>query len=128
MEVGTPAEAAMTSPFGNRPEIGDVHKGIDFGAQCGAPIYAAGNGKVVFAQKATDGANGVIIQHDGVATMYWHLQDGSLKVSVGDEVKLVSKSALAVIQVSLLDATCISRFAPEPTGKVQKCDRPATLA
>jgi hypothetical protein len=86
-EWARPAEAAMTSPFGNRPEIGDTHKGIDFGAQCGAPIYAAGNGKVVFAQKATDGANGVIIQHDGVATMYWHLQDGSLKVSVGDEVK-----------------------------------------
>lgn len=81
-----PAEAVMTSPYGNRPEIGDVHKGIDFGAQCGAPIYAAGDGKVVFAQKASDGANGVIIQHDGVSTMYWHMQDGSLKVKVGDTV------------------------------------------
>lgn len=82
-----PAEAVMTSPFGNRPELGDTHKGIDFGAQCGAPIFAAGSGKVVFAQKAGDGANGVIIQHDGVATMYWHMQDGSLRVKVGDEVK-----------------------------------------
>lgn len=86
-EWARPAEAAMTSPYGNRPELGDVHKGIDFGAQCGAPIYAAGSGKVVFAQKASDGANGIIIQHDGVSTMYWHMQDGSLRVKVGDEVK-----------------------------------------
>lgn len=86
-EWARPTEAAMTSPYGNRPELGDVHKGIDFGAQCGAPIYSAGNGKVVFAQKASDGANGIIIQHNGYATMYWHMQDGSLKVKVGDEVK-----------------------------------------
>ena len=86
-EWARPAEAAMTSPYGNRPELGDVHKGIDFGAQCGAPIYSAGNGKVVFAQKASDGANGIIIQHDGVSTMYWHMQDGSLQVKAGDEVK-----------------------------------------
>ncbi len=51
------------------------HKGVDFGAPTGTPIYAAAAGTVIFSQDGWNGRYGnlIIIQHDnGTRTLYAH--------------------------------------------------------
>lgn len=55
--------------------IGGAHKGIDFGAPTGTPIYAAAAGRVIFSKDGWNGRYGnlIIIQHDnGTRTLYAH--------------------------------------------------------
>jgi len=76
----TPLDAAkITSPFGNRmhPIMGYTrkHKGVDFGAPAGTPIYAAGNGKVLEAGR--NGGYGIYVRlhHDAAFdTAYGHMR------------------------------------------------------
>jgi murein DD-endopeptidase MepM/ murein hydrolase activator NlpD len=76
----TPLDAIkITSPFGNRmhPIMGYTrkHKGVDFSAPSGTPIYAAGTGKVVEAGR--NGGYGIYVRlhHDQTFdTAYGHMR------------------------------------------------------
>ena len=69
----------IASGFGNRidPVYGTtkMHKGLDFAAPQGVPIYATGNGVVTTATYAPTGyGNHVVIQHGyGYETLYGHM-------------------------------------------------------
>jgi murein DD-endopeptidase MepM/ murein hydrolase activator NlpD len=75
----TPVDGVkITSGFGKRkhPILGynKMHKGIDFGAPTGTPIYAAGNGVVTKVGPNSSYGNYIKIDHDGgYSTAYAHL-------------------------------------------------------
>ncbi|MDR7113723.1 murein DD-endopeptidase MepM/ murein hydrolase activator NlpD [Microbacterium trichothecenolyticum] len=63
------------------------HQGYDMAQGCGATIYAAGPGRVITAGSWQGYGNTVRIDHgDQVVTLYGHMQWGSLRVTVGEEV------------------------------------------
>jgi murein DD-endopeptidase MepM/ murein hydrolase activator NlpD len=68
-------------------KIPKFHAGMDFTAKQGTPIYATGDGRVTFADYATNGyGRHVVIDHGfGYGTLYAHLSE--LKVRNGQEVK-----------------------------------------
>lgn len=76
------------SEFGMR--WGRLHAGMDFGwspAVNGAAVKAAGAGKVVTAGVHSGYGNTVILQHaKNRHTLYAHMQDGSITVSLGQTV------------------------------------------
>lgn len=84
----------LTSDYGprNAPTAGAStwHKGQDFGAPLGTPIYAAANGTVADAGSASGFGQWVVIDHevDGekYSTVYGHVVPSSIKVSKGDKV------------------------------------------
>ena len=64
------------------------HKGVDYAAKRGTPIYASGDGKVIF--KGVKGGYGkvVILQHGSkYTTLYAHLNSYNKKLKVGSKVK-----------------------------------------
>lgn len=64
------------------------HKGVDLTAPRGKPIYASGDGTVIFADYSTNGyGKHVIIDHgvDGLSTLYGHMS--KITVKKGDKVK-----------------------------------------
>jgi murein DD-endopeptidase MepM/ murein hydrolase activator NlpD len=69
---------------------GYMHTGIDFGAPCGTPVYAAAGGTVFSAGWANDGGgNNVKISHgvvqgNSLTTIYYH--NASVVVSPGQQV------------------------------------------
>jgi murein DD-endopeptidase MepM/ murein hydrolase activator NlpD len=74
---------SVSSPFG--PRWGRRHEGIDIDIKY-APVYAAGDGKVVYTGNRGDGYGVmVMIDHgDGYSTLYGHLSRSA--VEIGDEV------------------------------------------
>lgn len=51
------------------------HKGMDFAASLGTPVYATGNGKIILARWKTGYGNCIMINHDfGYKTRYAHLK------------------------------------------------------
>ena len=59
------------------------HKGVDFGAPTGTPIYAAAAGRVIFSQNGWNGRYGnlTIVQHDnGTRTLYAHQSRRAVQV------------------------------------------------
>ncbi|HWF01036.1 MAG TPA: peptidoglycan DD-metalloendopeptidase family protein [Caulobacteraceae bacterium] len=89
----TPIEGArISSTFGMRehPVLGfmKMHKGVDFAAPIGTPIYAAGDGAVLEAQfKELDG-NYVKIQHaDALETIYLHMSAFGPGIAAGVRVR-----------------------------------------
>ncbi|MEZ2392054.1 peptidoglycan DD-metalloendopeptidase family protein [bacterium RCC_150] len=95
-----PANIPITSGFGWRAtppgtidfygQGGYMHTGIDFGAPCGTPVYAAAAGTVFSAGWGNDGGgNRVKISHgvingDSLTTIYYH--NTSVVVSSGQQV------------------------------------------
>jgi len=82
-----PVTGHITSRFGSFESIrSHAHKGIDIAAPNGTPIYAAADGKVIYAQYNTGGyGNLVVLDHgNGVKTYYGHAS--KLYVSVGQTV------------------------------------------
>jgi len=81
----------IASGFGMRidPVYGTVkmHKGLDFTAPQGTPIYATGNGTIEVAGQTGDGfGNHVVIDHGyGYETLYGHMY--KVKVKIGEKVK-----------------------------------------
>lgn len=76
-----PVNGYITSPFGYRihPIYGyySLHNGVDFGASCGAPMYAAAGGRVISQYYQSAWGNRLIIDHGwqrgvGLATIYNH--------------------------------------------------------
>ena len=87
----TPIDGArISSGFGMRrhPVLGytKMHKGMDFAASVGTPIYAAGDGKVEYAGRFSSYGNYVRISHNSkLKTAYAHML--RLAVKVGARVK-----------------------------------------
>nr|WP_317632413.1 M23 family metallopeptidase [uncultured Flavobacterium sp.] len=81
----------MASGFGYRNDpftkIRKFHKGMDFSAPTGTPIYATGNGTVLRADNSLSGyGNHILINHGfGYQTLYAHLS--KYKVKKGQQVK-----------------------------------------
>jgi len=66
------------------------HDGLDIAAPLGSPVFAAAAGRVAFAGHLPDGAEVVLIAHDGgLFTLYAHLDDARMppRVKAGDAVK-----------------------------------------
>jgi murein DD-endopeptidase MepM/ murein hydrolase activator NlpD len=67
-------------------KIRKFHKGMDFTAPIGTPIYASGNGKVVRSQRSATFGNVVYIDHGyGYRTIYAHMS--KIKAKRGQNVK-----------------------------------------
>jgi murein DD-endopeptidase MepM/ murein hydrolase activator NlpD len=80
----------LASGFGMRdhPTLGEfmMHKGLDFTAEKGTPIYATGDGEVINASYSDTYGNVVYIDHGfGYETRYAHLTKFNIKD--GDKVK-----------------------------------------
>ncbi len=79
--LNPPANGGVTSPFGYRVHpiyhYYGLHDGTDFGADCGSPLYAAADGKVLSAYWSSVYGNRMIIDNGvaagvGLATIYNH--------------------------------------------------------
>lgn len=95
---GTPASVNISSHYGNR--WGRNHNGLDITAYRNANIIASKAGEVIavvdgYGEGSTSSrdeyinkANYVKIKHDdGSETRYWHLEKGTITVSVGERVE-----------------------------------------
>jgi len=82
-------------------KIPKFHAGMDFTAKQGTPIYATGDGRVTFADYATNGyGRRVVIDHGfGYGTLYAHLSElkvrNGQKVKRGDVIGLVGNTGLS---------------------------------
>lgn len=81
----------QTSNFGMRlhPILHKMkaHLGVDFAANVGTPVYAAGDGHLVSAERAGAAGNVVRLRHEfGYLTEYMHLQRFVASVKPGDTV------------------------------------------
>ena len=89
----TPVEGArISSTFGMRehPVLGfmKLHKGVDFAAPTGTPIYAAGSGVVQNAEMKDLNGNYVKILHDnGWKTIYLHMSAFGPGIAAGVRVR-----------------------------------------
>jgi murein DD-endopeptidase MepM/ murein hydrolase activator NlpD len=87
----TPIDGArLSSGFGRRkhPILGynKMHKGLDFAAPRGTPIYAAGNGTIQYAGRKGAYGNFILIRHNATySTAYAHMK--SIKTVKGRRVK-----------------------------------------
>lgn len=84
--------ARLSSGFGKRrhPVLGytKMHKGVDFAAPRGTPIYAAGNGVVVKSGRNGAYGNYVMIRHNGrYTTAYAHMRRIDKSARRGKRVK-----------------------------------------
>jgi murein DD-endopeptidase MepM/ murein hydrolase activator NlpD len=64
------------NPKRRHPITGQVraHRGIDFAAPTGTPIYAAGDGRIEFAGRKGGYGNTVVVNHGkGITTLYAHM-------------------------------------------------------
>ncbi len=63
-----------------------IHNGIDYSAEPGTPVYAAGSGRVVFSGERIISGNTIVIEHlPGVYSLYYHMN--SLKAGEGSFVE-----------------------------------------
>ncbi len=89
----TPIDGArLSSGFGNRkhPVLGynKMHKGVDFAAASGTPIYAAGDGAIDFAGRNGGYGKYVRIRHNGeYSTAYAHLKAIASGMTTGKRVR-----------------------------------------
>lgn len=93
--------ARLSSGFGMRrhPVLGysKMHKGVDFAAARGTPIYAAGDGMVEYASRFSSYGNYVRIRHNGsLKTAYAHMSKIAVKngarVKQGDVIGYVGST------------------------------------
>ncbi|MER7797345.1 peptidoglycan DD-metalloendopeptidase family protein [Microbacterium sp. NPDC096154] len=90
-----PSDGWRTSGYGPRPQMcgpsycgSSFHAGIDLAAGCGAPIYAAANGTVVYAGYNGGYGNYIRLDHgNGVGTGYGHIVNGGIIVGYGQRVR-----------------------------------------
>lgn len=88
----TTVKVVIGSPFGGR--WGKPHEGIDLPAPVGTPVFAAADGKVVYAGNGIRGyGNLIVIKHAGdLLTAYAH--NSLLLVSEGQPVRAGERIAL----------------------------------
>jgi murein DD-endopeptidase MepM/ murein hydrolase activator NlpD len=89
----TPVDGArLSSRYGNRrhPILGynKMHKGVDFAAPTGTPIFASGDGTVEFVGRRGGYGNYIRVAHrSGYSTAYAHLSRFATSVKSGRQVK-----------------------------------------
>ncbi|MEQ1951981.1 M23 family metallopeptidase [Mesorhizobium sp. CN2-181] len=88
----TPVNGVMTSTFGPRkhPILGEVriHKGVDWAAPVGTPVFAAFDGTIAYYGDGKDYGNVVRITHSGGReTRYAHLSRFAANLAQGMAVK-----------------------------------------
>ena len=89
----TPVDGArISSGYGMRkhPILGynKMHKGVDFAAPTGTPIYAAGDGVVSYRGRKGGYGNYIKLRHNGtISTAYAHLHKFAKGVGTGARVK-----------------------------------------
>lgn len=89
----TPIDGArLSSGFGNRKHpisgFNKMHKGVDFAAPRGTPIYAAGDGVVDFAGRNGAYGNYVRVRHNGeYSTAYAHMKAVGKGIRKGKRVR-----------------------------------------
>ena len=89
----TPVDGArLSSRFGMRrhPILGytRLHRGLDFAAPTGTPIFAAGSGTII--KKTTKGSNGLFLKlrhKNGYATAYAHMSGFAKGMNIGKTVQ-----------------------------------------
>jgi murein DD-endopeptidase MepM/ murein hydrolase activator NlpD len=65
-----------------------AHQGVDYAAQRGTPIKAAGDGKIIFRGTKGGYGNTVILQHGGnITTLYAHMSNFNKKARNGSRVQ-----------------------------------------
>lgn len=89
----------ISSPFGYRTHpiyhTVRLHAGVDLAPGCRAPIYAAHEGRVIYAGPNGTFGNYVKVDHGGGwTTGYAHIVSGGIKVRVGDNVSAGTNIAL----------------------------------
>ena len=82
----------ISSTFGLRkhPILGYMraHKGVDYAAPMGTPIYAAGDGVIKFRGQKHGYGNFVIVQHNAhISTAYGHMSRFAANERVGEHVR-----------------------------------------
>ena len=92
-DVQWPFAVGVPISYGFGPRPGEFHEGVDFTPGSGAHVQAIADGTVRIAQEGYQGYGvAVIIDHviDGqhVASLYGHMQYGSLQVHAGEKVKV----------------------------------------
>ncbi len=81
-----PGYSTISSEFGYRSYDNSFHKGMDFAASTGTPIYAADSGTVIIAGYSSSAGYWVVISHgNGLVTKYMHMVSEPF-VSAGDTV------------------------------------------
>ena len=93
-EIGNPmanGTYTFTSGFGYRfhPVYGEqrLHNGVDFGADRNVPLYAVGDGEVIFSGAADGYGNWIVLALDnGMYAIYGHMYDDQLLVAAGERV------------------------------------------
>jgi murein DD-endopeptidase MepM/ murein hydrolase activator NlpD len=90
-----PAGGPVTSDFGMR--WGKLHKGLDFGAPYGSPIYAAADGVVIYAGPEGGYGRLLLIRHaGGIVTAYGHMSRFNVRtgqrVTAGQVVAFVGSA------------------------------------
>ncbi len=88
----------VSSPFGMRN--GAMHDGVDIAAPVGTPVYAADDGRVIFAGRLHGYGNVVILQHSGgYVTVYGHNQRNlvaeGMNVAGGQQIAQIGDSGRA---------------------------------
>lgn len=98
--------ACLSSGFGPRSDR--LHKGLDFHANVGVPVLAAGDGEIVEVKYREDYGNMILIDHgDGVFTRYAHLASFArglspgVTIRAGDALGLMGNSAAYQIPIHL---------------------------
>lgn len=88
-EPGTAYPDKFTSGFG--PRWGTMHEGADIASGVGTPIFSFADGVVAQAGPAQGFGAYIVIDHDGYgeffSTLYGHVFEKDILVSVGDKVK-----------------------------------------
>lgn len=83
----------ISSHFGYRAKhpvhgYGAMHKGVDFRAPVGTPIYAAGNGTIAFIGWKSGYGRMIVINHNnGISTAYAHASKFASNLKKGSRVK-----------------------------------------
>lgn len=88
----------ISSPYGYRyypdPNVPTLHKGTDFAASTGTPVYAAMDGTVTISKYSASAGNYISIDHgNGLVTLYMH--NSVLYVGSGTEVTKGQNIALS---------------------------------
>jgi murein DD-endopeptidase MepM/ murein hydrolase activator NlpD len=92
--IRTPVKVGYISsrfnPNRRHPVLNTIraHKGTDYAAPVGTPIYATGDGKLVFKGWQNGYGNTLVIAHpNGISTLYAHISKFEAKLAVNQRIK-----------------------------------------
>ncbi len=112
--------ACLSSGFGPRNDR--LHKGLDYHANIGVPVLAAGDGQIVEIKYREDYGNMILVDHGGgVFTRYAHLASFArglsqgVTVRAGDGLGLMGNSAGYQIPIHLHYEVLVGDYA-NPKG------------